>query len=181
MIYHCNYGPPLLEKGARLAVPVRRITPMNAAAAKAIDRYATFTAPTPGATEQVFLIEPLTDLEGKVTAMLSDAGSKRGTTIRFSASQLPYLTIWKNMAPLRAGYVTGIEPGTNFPFNRRVERHFGRLAKLAPGQTRKFLLDYKILTSPEEVQQMAAAIRTVQDGWQAEIVRQVPDISGIED
>jgi hypothetical protein len=85
------------------------------------------------------------------------------------------------MAPLRAGYVTGIEPGTNFPFNRRVERHFGRLAKLAPGQTRKFLLDYKILTSPEEVQQMAAAIRTVQDGWQAEIVRQVPDISGIED
>ena len=180
LIYHCNYGPPLLEKGAQLRIPVRRLTPMNATAAEAIDSYATIAPPTPGMAEQVFLIEPLPDTKDKVTVLLENATGNRGTTIRFSVNQLPYLTIWKNEASKRAGYVTGIEPGTCFPFNRRVERHFGRLPTLEAGRSRKFSLEYSILQNKGEVDRVAGAIQNIQEGWKPEIVRQVPDTSAVD-
>ncbi len=40
VIYHANYGPPLLAAGARFAAPVRRVTPFNAHAARGVEQYA---------------------------------------------------------------------------------------------------------------------------------------------
>jgi hypothetical protein len=57
---------------------------------------------------------------------------------------LPYLTQWKNTNAVGEGYVTGIEPGTSFPHNRRVERQHGRVPKLAAGESRNFEIDYTI-------------------------------------
>ena len=37
--------------------------------------------------------------------------------------------------PLADGYVTGLEPGTNFPNFRAYERQQGRVIRLAPGET----------------------------------------------
>ena len=174
LIYHCNYGPPLLEKGAKLRIPVRKITPMNATAAAALDEYGTIAGPTPGISEQVFLIKPLSDLEGKVTVLLENAAGDRGTTVRFSSEQLPYLTIWKNQASHRAGYVTGIEPGTCYPFNRQVERQAGRLPRLGPDRSRKFSLEYAILDNRKKVEAAAAGIQEIQEGQPPEVVREPP-------
>ncbi|MCA9450056.1 MAG: DUF4432 family protein, partial [Candidatus Omnitrophica bacterium] len=57
VLYHSNYGPPLLEEGAELVAPINTITPFNDHAAKSIETAAIYDAPTPGFVEQVYCIE----------------------------------------------------------------------------------------------------------------------------
>ena len=47
VIYHTNFGPPLLEEGAEAIFPARTLQPMNAKAAGAVGGHATYAAPTP--------------------------------------------------------------------------------------------------------------------------------------
>ena len=47
-------------------------------------------------------------------------------------------------AAFEDGYVTGLEPGTSFPFNRSIERAAGRVPTLAPGESRSFTLRYAV-------------------------------------
>ena len=65
--------------------------------------------------------------------MLHDAAGERGLAVRWRVEQLPCFTIWKNTAAVPDGYVTGLEPATNFPNNRSFERTQGRVVVLPPG------------------------------------------------
>ena len=84
--------------------------------------------------------------------------------MQWSTGSLPYLTIWKNTAAVRDGYVTGIEPGTGYPYNRRVERHYGRVPKLAPGQSRTFELSFSLLEGGRQVSEAIEAVEKIVDG-----------------
>jgi hypothetical protein len=83
------------------------------------------------------------------------------------------LTLWKNLAAKEDGYVTGIEPGTNFPNNRRVERKFGRVPKLAPGASRTMTLDFAIHVGADEVAAITDRIVTIQ-GRQQSLIDERP-------
>jgi hypothetical protein len=80
----------------------------------------------------------------------------------YAVAELPYLTLWKNTTALEEGYVTGLEPGTGFPSNRRIERQFGRVPKLAPGAERRFAIDFAIATNADQVRRATAAIEQLQ-------------------
>jgi hypothetical protein len=41
-LYHCNYGSPFLEEGARLMAPARRVAPRDSAASKGIGGFFSF-------------------------------------------------------------------------------------------------------------------------------------------
>ena len=47
--------------------------------------------------------------------------------------ELPCFTVWKNTAAFEDGYVTGLEPGTNFPYFKSHERERGRVKLLPQG------------------------------------------------
>jgi hypothetical protein len=78
--------------------------------------------------------------------------------------ELPYLTIWKNTAAEADGYVTGLEPGVGFPFNRKVERQFGRVPRLAPGETRRFGLEFGLHSGKAAVFDAARQVESLQQG-----------------
>jgi hypothetical protein len=69
----------------------------------------------------------------------------------WSIGTLPYLTIWKRTAAESDGYVTGIEPGSGYPFNRRIERHFGRVPTLDAGESRTFSISFEFLNDENSV------------------------------
>ena len=96
--------------------------------------------------------------------------------MRYSVDALPLLTVWTNLAAERSGYVVGIEPGTNYPFNRRLERKAGRLQKLGPGATKAFELTYTLLNDPEAIEHVSDSIREISDGFAAEIVPDPPTV-----
>ena len=174
MIYHTNYGTPLLEQGAQLVVPAQKITPMNEQAAKTVQSYATYSGPIPGFIEEVYLIEAIADKDGHAVVLLKNAAGNLGASIRWTKEQLPYFTQWKNTASLEDGYVTGLEPGTGFPFNRRIERQFGRVPKLGPGQIREFILEFGIHDGIEAVKKIEDRIKKIQGDHQTELVKRPP-------
>ena len=45
ILYHANYGPPLLEAGARFLGAVETVTPFNDHAAASVDDYTRYTRP----------------------------------------------------------------------------------------------------------------------------------------
>jgi hypothetical protein len=133
VLYHCNVGPPFLEAGARLAVPVREMAPLTPRAAEGIDTYDTYPGPTPGFTEQVYCYDPLADSAGRTLAMVYNASSDRGLVFRWNRKELPCFTLWRNCAAVEDGYVTGLEPATNYPNFKSFERERGRVPVLSSG------------------------------------------------
>ena len=162
LIYHANYGSPLLEQGAKLMVAAERVAPFNDHAAKAVNRWNTYAAPKSGFVEEVYQIFPFADEQGRTTIQLQNARGNRGVAMNWSLKQLPYLTQWKNTVAKTDGYVTGLEPGTSFPHNRSWERAAGRVSKLKPGQARSFSIQVGIQSGKEEVEAVAKKIIKLQ-------------------
>ena len=96
-----------------------------------------------------------------------------GASMRYDTRELPCLTLWKNTAALEDGYVTGIEPGTNYPNNRRIERKHGRVPELSPGESHYMTLDFAVLVGRTEVAQVAREISQLQ-GERKPVLNQKP-------
>jgi hypothetical protein len=132
-LYHCNIGPPFLEAGSRVVAPIREMAPQTSRAAEGIDTYDTYAGPTTGYSEQVYLYHLHGDASGRTMALLYNAAADRGFAIRCNVRELPCFTVWKNTAAVEDGYVTGLEPATNFPNFKAIERQNGRVKLLPPG------------------------------------------------
>lgn len=175
VIYHGNFGSSILGPGARFVTAAKSVTPMNDHAAKSINSFSEYGAPTTGFVEKVYLIEPYADDAGQCAALLKNAEGTLGASITWNKAQLPYLTLWKNSAALEDGYVTGIEPATGYPFNRRVERKYGRVPKLAPGASRQFALEFAILEGRDAVNTETYRIQSIQGSRDTLIVTEPPN------
>jgi len=162
LLYHTNYGHPLLEAGSTFLAPASRITPFNDHAAKDIAHYTEYAAPTPGFVEQVYCLYPIADKEGRTLIALQNKARSRAISLAFSVKDLPYVTLWKNTNAEGEGYVTGLEPGTNFPSIRRLERAHGRVPKLAAGESHNATIDFTIHTNADETKRLAEQIATLQ-------------------
>jgi hypothetical protein len=108
--------------------------------------------------------------------MLQNGRADRGVAMSFGVESLPYVTLWKNLAAKEDGYVTGLEPGTGFPYTRRIERLAGRVPRLDPGASRNFAMEIAVLLSPDDVQRAAAEVKRIQGGREVKIERQPPRI-----
>jgi hypothetical protein len=162
IIYHTNFGKPLLEEGSTFLAPVQRVAPMNAHAAKSVSSYGRYEGPTPGWIEQVYCAWPLADAKDRTLVMIRNREQDKGASLAYSIKELPYLTLWKNTAAEKDGYVTGIEPGTNFPFPRRAERKAGRVPKLAGGASHAVRIDVRVHVGKDAVKQAADRIAAIQ-------------------
>ncbi len=176
LIYHGNFGAPLLEAGAEFVTAARQIMPMNAHAAKGLSEYRHYKGPTPGFIEEVYLMEPWSDKNGQCGALLKNRAATRAASVHWNIAELPYLALWKNTVAEADGYVTGIEPAMSYPFNRRVERAFGRVPKLAPGETRSFTLDFGIHEGKEAVEKAEWRIEKIRDGRETTVIETPPEL-----
>jgi hypothetical protein len=138
LLYHINFGQPLLDPGARFVAPVRRVVPRDLRAAEGIHTWNRYAPPVAGYAEEVYLLELIGDESGATQTLLKNAGDDRGVSVHLNTRQLPCYTLWKNTTAEPDGYVTGLEPGTNFPNPRSFEGQRGRVVKLAPGATAAF-------------------------------------------
>ncbi|MBN3056455.1 aldose 1-epimerase family protein [Pectobacterium brasiliense] len=162
IIYHSNFGTPILEEGARFIAPVKDISPFNDHAKAGLATWQTYKGPTKDFDEMVFNITPYTDAQGKTLAALVNKAGDKGVSIAFDTHQLPLLTLWKNTDTEKQGYVTGIEPGTNYAYPVTIEREQGRVKKLQPGQSTTFELTYSLLSSTDAVQQTEQKVKAIQ-------------------
>ena len=135
LLYHCNYGAPLLEEGASIATPHKTVSPRDPRAEEGIDTFDKCLGPTPGYIEQVYFYKLAGNSEGNTSVLLKNAEGNLGSSLHYSLKQMPYFTLWKNTAATRDGYVVGLEPATNYPNAKSVERDAGRVITLNGGET----------------------------------------------
>ncbi len=130
MLYHTNVGPPFLEEGARYIGTYDRVIPRDEFAAAGLAQMSRCEAPTPGFTEQVFLFRAAGDASGFAHQLLSNAEESLAVHVSFAVSTLPYTIFWKRTAAMEDGYVVGMNPCSDLPNPRSVERREGRVATI---------------------------------------------------
>ncbi len=169
MLYHVNIGQPPLDPGARFVAPVRRVVPRDARAAEGILTWDRYPGEIAGYREQVYYMKLHTDPDGKTRTMLRDSRGTRGISILFNTQQLPCYTLWKNTTTSPDGYVTGLEPGTNFPNPRTFEGRKGRVVKLEPGARTQFEICMQMHWNAAEVGNSENAISALRADREPEL------------
>ena len=162
MLYHLNLGAPFLEAGSKIAVPFRELAPHTPHAAKALDGYDTYAGPVAGFAEEVFDFLPAAGPDGRTLALLRNAASTLGLAVRWNVRELPCFTNWKNTAAMKDGYVTGLEPGTNFPYFKAHERERGRVIQLPPDEKWEAIWSIEVADGARNVEQLATEIAGLQ-------------------
>ena len=162
LLYHINFGPPLGAPGSKLLMPVAKLAPRDAHAGKDIPTWDQYPAAQAGFAEQVHFAAPLSNAEGRTLAALRTADGQRGAAVRWNARQLSCFTLWKNPEAFEDGYVTGLEPGTNYPNPRSVEGRAGRVVKLPPGGKATFELEIAALPNADAVRAVEVEVAALQ-------------------
>lgn len=136
MLYHTNIGQPQLDAGSQLIAPYSQVAPGDAptVATGSFD-WQNYSAPRAGFAQQVFQLDLLSDAAGQTLVLLKNSAGSSAVRLDFNTRQLPCFTLWRNLVAEVDGYVTGIEPATNFPNPRTVEEEAGRVVQLPPGAT----------------------------------------------
>jgi hypothetical protein len=161
LLYHVNFGVPLLDAGARLVGPFKTVVPRNEHAAQGVKGWDSFQAPEPGFEERVYFANVHADAEGHTRVLLKNAHGTRGASLAYNTQQLPCFTLWKNTTSEADGCVTGLEPATNYPNPRSFEGKQGRVVKLPGAGRTSFTLTLAIHSTEEEVRAAQRAIGAI--------------------
>lgn len=150
LLYHVNFGWPLVDEGARIDSAGEwqsRGGEQDDRIFRADNDFRTCPAPQEahrGGGESAAFIQPATDEQGWATGSIHNDTLELSVELRFRPEQLPWLTNWQHWAP--GEYVTALEPGTHPPIGQARARADDTLIMLDPGESRAYDLTIKIRT-----------------------------------
>jgi hypothetical protein len=155
MLYHFNYGFPLLGPGAKVVGPVLKTEPRDEEArkGKGVEEFAIFPEPIEGYKEKVFFHTLAAAADGRSFIALVNRNIGNGTPLgiveRINVKELPVLCQWKN--PRKGFYVMGLEPGNCTPLGRGKLRELGQLPMLGGQEKYEVTVEFEVLGSIEEI------------------------------
>lgn len=172
LLYHINFGLPLVGPGASVVVPIAKMAPRDTVAVGNLADWDTYGPESPGVGEAVFFFDLAAGRDGRTQVLLRNAARSQGVSLRFSKAELPCFTLWKNRQAAADGYVTGLEPATNFPNAKSFEKEKNRVVVLQPGESRRFEIALEVHPDSAGVAAAADAVAKLQEGGKPEILRQ---------
>ena len=165
MLYHFNFGFPLLGPNASIVAPILATEPRNDQARQdnGVAECLSVTAPIHDYQEKVFFHDLAADQEGQTFVALLNTDIGNGTPLgvieRFNINQLPKFTQWK--MPCQGFYVMGLEPGTVTPVGRSTLRKENALPMLDAQAQYQVSIEIEVIDSLadfERIQQEAAQL-----------------------
>ncbi|HSD28658.1 MAG TPA: aldose 1-epimerase family protein [Vicinamibacteria bacterium] len=158
VLYHCNFGFPVVSPESELLVRDRSVRPRDEPARAGLAEHLRFGPPHPGFAEQVFFHDPQPDAIGFAGAAVVNRPLGFGAFVRWRAAELPVLAHWKMTG--EGEYVCGLEPSTHaMTPTRREQRENGALRELAPGESVSFHLEIGALPDAVAVAVFEKALR----------------------
>ena len=131
MLYHTNIGPPQLDAGSTLIAPIKSVGPGNAdTTAMGTQNWDRYSPPDPRFRQQVYQLGLVSNERDETQVLLKNSTGASGVQLSYNVRQLPCFSLWRNLVAGDDGYVTGIEPGTNYPNPRSWETKQGRVIQL---------------------------------------------------
>jgi len=147
MLYHFNFGFPLLGEQTEIRLPSADSEAREAGAS--LERCGQWDAPDPSATERVYYHRLRRDAAGSdgmaEAAVYNPTFPAGGTarpvtaTLRWSADTLPLLVQWR--MPGAGEHVLGLEPANCRVEGRAAEAKHGGPRMLAPGESLTYRLE----------------------------------------
>ena len=150
-------------------LPVKKLAPRDAAAMVDLPDWTVYKPPVPGMAEAAIYFELAADADGRTQAVLCGAAGDRGVSLKFNNKQLPCFTLWKNRQADSDGYVTGLEPAINFPNTKSFEKRQGRVAVLAPGESRAYEVALEVHADAASLKAAVQSVEALQAGVTPEI------------
>lgn len=128
ILYHFNFGWPLLDEGTEVFWNNQRA----------------YECPPPlsehrGNAEEVQFVDIEPNDSGMCRAGLYNPDINLELSLQFRKAQLPWLTNWRHWG--EGEYVTGLEPGTNPPIGQSRARAEKQLILLQPGESKEYHLE----------------------------------------
>jgi hypothetical protein len=142
LLYHCNFGYPMVSASSRLHTSGGAVEPRDAEAAKGVAEHDRFMEPTAGYVEQCFYHD-LAAKDGRSFAALFNENLGIGAYVRYRVETLPRFLQWKMMGEQE--YVVGLEPSTNRLDGRVEMARRQQIRPLAPGEQRTFEVEIGVL------------------------------------
>ncbi len=161
MLYHINFGWPIVSENTRLFAPIRESIPRPGQrdAEAEINRYSEFIGPEEGYMERCYYHHLNGDGNGSTYAAMINESMNIGVYVRYNINQLFNLVEWKQM---RSGiYSVGIEPSNCYLEGRDKSREDGSLQFIEPGEVRDFDIEIGILDGKAEIDKVITLIRNL--------------------
>jgi Domain of unknown function (DUF4432) len=152
LLYHFNFGYPLLTPSSRIFAPSRHVEPATELAAQSAAQWHSFEAPAFGIGERVYFhdMEAGADEIVKVVLVSDRETNDFGICLRYSKATLPEFVQWK--MPGANHYVLGLEPANCRSLGRAAERARGTLKSISPGMQCEFRIELQVLEGAQEVE-----------------------------
>lgn len=161
ILYHCNFGWPLVDEGADLVWQGTHESlgrPLDDAIFNDQHDFKKCQGPLEshrGAGEACAAIQVTPDREGICTVGIHNPKLGLALRMQYPEKQLPWLTNWQHWGI--GDYVTALEPGTNPPIGQNRAREENTLILLEPGESRQYDLTFSLLTEGSDIQQFLTA------------------------
>lgn len=156
VLYHCNFGFPLMDAKTRIHAPSRRT--LARFTLEPVDEkvWSRFDQPQAGIGEQVFYHDMKADRRGNVTVVVANESFQRGrgfgAYVRYRRRELPRFVQWK--MPGHGTYVAGLEPANCWVDGRDAERKNKTLVHLRPGERQTMQLEIGVLDGRRAIAEM---------------------------
>jgi len=158
VLYHCNFGFPVVSPDSELLVRDRAVRPRDPVAEAGFAEHLLFGPPRAGFAEQVFFHEPRVDPDGRAAAAIVNRAMGFGAFVRWRAAELPVLAHWKMTG--EGEYVCGLEPSTHaMAPTRREQLESGSMRSLGPGESVSLRLEIGVLPDAEAVRAFEEGVR----------------------
>ncbi len=162
MLYHINFGWPLLSENAEIVSSSEKVTPIDENAAVEINEWDFFPPPQDNYTERLYFHDLSIDDKGYLRIALVNKELGIGVYLKFLKKDFPYFVEWKMTG--KGEYVVGLEPG-NVHSTRAQMRKDGTLEYIEPGAERSFSMELGILDGVEEIESFSKEIeRKIMEG-----------------
>lgn len=161
-LYHCNFGFPLLDQGARMIYRGVKDTTWNidpVAGKKMQDIYDNVKNILPpqrshsGEGGRLIIVEPVAARDGLCHVGIVNrrlGGEGLAVELIYDPSQLPRLANWQHLAPA-GSYVTGLEPFAGTLMGKANDKHPAAAIFLEPGETRRYQLTLKVHSTAKAI------------------------------
>jgi hypothetical protein len=167
-LYHCNFGYPLLDRGARFIyrgpseywmIPPPPgediVQPLSAAAMNRLKRVPEPLAEHAGCVERGLIVEVPGDLAGVARIGVINPALKLGVEISYSAKALPRVANWQHFGP-RGCYASALEMFSGSLLGSARDRHSLAKQFLEPGESRTYRVEMRVVTGHEELRKLSA-------------------------
>lgn len=151
ILYHCNFGWPLADKGSQLIWKGKMLTrdgsdfPNGEAFKTCPDTQINHS----GSGEEVAIVDIEASENGQCICGLHNPALELAVAIQFNKQELPWMTNWQHWG--KGEYVTGLEPGSHPPIGQSKARENETLIFIAPGERIQYNLSFQAIQGNKNI------------------------------